>query len=178
MTDATAPNHNGGAFADTPEHRQRLLGGPQRLSALIGIGGLIAFLILAAIYYGAAPPDDPTGWTATGARQPFLSFLTGYMFWTLIGLGSVFFLCLQYVTGGRWGILLRRPLESAAKALFVVGVPGFVVVAITMCLGEHSIYWWARHPHLGHDKTEHKEPGEPAQKEGTPPSAGVRADVV
>jgi hypothetical protein len=180
MTDATTPNHNGAAFADTPEYRQQLLGGPQKLAALVGIGGLIAFLILAAIYYSMGPTETH-GWDATGARQPFLSFLTGYMFWTLIGLGSVFFLLIQYVTGGRWGILLRRPLEANCKTLFVVSLPLFVVLAITMFMGKESIYWWARHKaeHMGHHDTgEEPGVGKQTQTEPAKASPGVRKDVV
>jgi len=182
MTDATAPNHNGAAVADTPEHRQALLGGVLRSSLLVGVVGWIVFLILLAIYFTVGPSEghrnEPT--EATGARQPFLSFLTGFMFWTLIGLGSIFFLLIQYVTGGRWGILLRRPLESATKALFLVGVPGFIIgVAPTMLMGENSIYWWARHhAHMGHEAGEHKEPGQSTETERVAPSAGTRADVV
>jgi hypothetical protein len=182
MTDATAPNHNGAAFADTPEYRQQLLGGRIRGALLVGLVGWIAFLGLLAIYYTVGPSEghrgEPT--EATGARQPFLSFLTGYMFWTVIGLGSIFFLLLQYITGGRWGILLRRPLEAATKALFLIGVPGFIGIALTMSMGENSIYWWARHhAHMGHhEAAEHKEPGQTTATEPVPPTAGVRADVV
>jgi hypothetical protein len=52
------------------------------------------------------------------------------------------------------------------------------VIAVTMCLGENSIYWWARHhAHMGHE-TGHKEPGQQTQTEHVAPSAGARADVV
>jgi hypothetical protein len=171
MTEAAAnhTNGNGAAVADTPEHRDRLLAGPLKMSLLIGIGGLIAYLILGGIVYSMAPsgPDD-----TRRIQQWFLSFLTGYIFWIMVGMGSVFFLCLQYVTGGRWGILLRRPLEANAKTLFVIGIPGFLVVAWSMFSGENSMYWWARHlAHMGHEAAEHKEPAH----EATP---GVRADVV
>ena len=74
----------------------------------------------------------------------FLSFLTGFTFWMIVGLGSVFFLCVQYVTGGRWGILLRRPLEANARNICTVGFLLFVPVAISMAMGKNSIYWWAR----------------------------------
>ena len=61
MTDATAPNHNGGAFADTPEYRQRVLGGLQRRAALVGIAGLIVFLVVFAAYFSLAPADTSAG---------------------------------------------------------------------------------------------------------------------
>jgi hypothetical protein len=137
MSDAAANNTT--AVSDTPEYRNQYLGGPQKLALLAGVGGTIAFLILAAIYFGAEEDKSAR------IQQPFLSFLTGFMFWALIGLGSIFFLCVQYVTGGRWGILLRRPLEASSRTLFLVSAPLFLVVAVSMFMGENSIYWWARH---------------------------------
>jgi hypothetical protein len=151
-----AANHTTTANGDTPEHRQQMLGGAQRAALLVGFVGLVAFLILAAIYYSVAPAAKHDG-DAGGIEQAFLSFLTGFMFWTLIGLGSVFFLLVQYVTGGRWGILLRRPLEANCRTLFLVSLPLFLVVAGTMLMGERSIYWWARHVahvHHGEEKRE------------------------
>jgi len=161
MSDAAA-NHTP-VVSDTPEHRKALLDGPQKLALLVGVVGIIAFLILSGIYYGAAAPSDDASaevkeaMEAARVQQPFLSFLSGWIFWTLVGLGSLFFLLVQYVTGGRWGILLRRPLESNCRTLFLVSLPLFLVVAATMKMGEKSIYWWARHHHHMHHHVE----GEP-----------------
>lgn len=147
----TDPANHTPAVPDTPEHRNALLAGPQKLAALIGIAGVIAFLVLFLIYSGAASENIE----ASPVRQAFLSFETGFIFWTIIGLGSIFFLCLQYVTGGRWGILLRRPLEANVRTLFMVSVPCFVILAINMFMGEKSIYWWARpHEHAAEQSSE------------------------
>jgi len=51
MSDAAA-NHTP-VVSDTPEHRKAMLDGPQKLALLVGVIGLIAFLILSGIYYGA-----------------------------------------------------------------------------------------------------------------------------
>ena len=145
MSDAAATHTNGADAADTPEHRGRLLGGPLKLALLVGVGGLIVYLILAGIMFTTAPND------AAPVQQAFLSFETGFLFWALVGFGSVFFLLVQYVTGGRWGILLRRPLEANVKTLFMVGLPLFLLFSVNMFLGEKSIYWWARHAaHMEH----------------------------
>lgn len=148
MSDAAA-NHTT-AVSDTPEYRNQYLSGPQKLALLAGVGGFIAFLLLAGIYFAVAPTkgdseEETKALEAARIQQPFLSFLTGFMFWALMGLGSIFFLLVQYVTGGRWGILLRRPLEANCRTLFLVGAPLFLVVAVSMFMGENSIYWWARH---------------------------------
>ena len=155
-----APANHTPVVSDTLEHRKALLDGPQKLALLVGVAGLIAFLVLAGIYYGAE--DNETA----KVQQPFLSFLSGWIFWTLVGLGSLFFLLVQYVTGGRWGILLRRPLESNCRTLFLVSLPLFLVVAATMFMGEKSIYWWARHHHHMHYHVEGEaKPESDAQKE-------------
>jgi len=131
------------ATADTPEYREQLLAGPQRLARLVGLGGLVAFLILAGLYYTLSPSDTHEQ-EAARFKGICLPYLTGFVFWTMVALGSVFFLCVQYVTGGRWGILLRRPLEANAKTLWLSAVL-FIPVAIFMCLGDRSIYWWSEH---------------------------------
>src|SRR5262249_24291591 len=116
MSDAAA-NHEPGV-SDTPEYREQLLGGPQRLALLVGGGGWVAFLILASLYYTLSPADKPEQ-EADRFKGICLPYLTGFVFWTMVALGSVFFLCVQYVTGGRWGMLLRRPLEANAKTLWL-----------------------------------------------------------
>lgn len=152
MSDAvTHTNGNGAAHADTPEYRAGLLGGPLKLSLLAAVGGLIAWLVLAGIVFSTTPAERPDG--APGdqrVQQVLLSYLTGFTFWIIVGLGSVFFLCLQYVTGGRWGILLRRPLEANARNVYTVGFLLFVPVAVSMAMGANSIFWWAR-PEAAHE---------------------------
>jgi len=153
MSDAvTHTNGNGGAFADTPEYRDRLLGGPLKTALLIGVGGLIVYLILAGLVFSMGPNGTPEEqasrwWAIT------LPYLTGFVFWMIIGFGSVFFLCVQYVTGGRWGILLRRSLEANAKNIYTLGFFLFIPVAVSMAAGANSMYWWAR-PEAEHERHE------------------------
>lgn len=154
--------------ADTPEHRQALLGGPQKLALLIGVGGLIAFLALAGIVFSGTDSEAvKKGESPSGIQQVFLSYLTGFTFWTLVGIGSLFFLLVQYVTGGRWGILLRRPLEANAK-LLGLSVLLFIPIAATMSMGKDSIYWWARHHSHGDHHEEKKEEPKAVAAEGKP----------
>jgi hypothetical protein len=44
------------------------------------------------------------------------------MFVLGLSLGSLGLLMLQHLTGGNWGIIIRRPLESATRALAIVAV--------------------------------------------------------
>src|SRR5688572_8306914 len=180
MSDAavTHTNGNGAAHADTPEYRDRLLGGPLKLSLLIGIGGIIAYLVLAGLVYTMSPSGNDEEKHAR-VQAVLLPYLTGFTFWMIIGFGSVFFLLVQYVTGGRWGILLRRPLEANAKNIYTLGFFLFLPVAAMMFMGEYSVYWWARHhEHMGHhDEGEKPGVGKQTQTE-SPKAPGMRPDVV
>jgi len=65
------------------------------------------------------------------AKSPALllhSYLMAFLFVLGLSLGSLGLLMLQHLTGGKWGIIIRRPLESATRSiplLFVLFVPIF-----------------------------------------------------
>jgi hypothetical protein len=52
----------------------------------------------------------------------FPSYLLAFIFVLGLSLGSLGLLMLQHLTGGNWGIMIRRPLESATRVLPVVAV--------------------------------------------------------
>jgi len=52
----------------------------------------------------------------------FPSYLLAFMFVLGLSLGSLGLLMLQHLTGGNWGIVIRRPLESATRVLALVAV--------------------------------------------------------
>jgi hypothetical protein len=52
----------------------------------------------------------------------FPSYLLAFMFVLGLSLGSLGLLMLQHLTGGNWGIMIRRPLESATRVLALVAV--------------------------------------------------------
>jgi len=52
----------------------------------------------------------------------FPAYLLAFMFVLGLSLGSLGLLMLQHLTGGNWGIMIRRPLESATRNLPVVAV--------------------------------------------------------
>ena len=47
------------------------------------------------------------------SRQFFISYLFGYLFWLGLALGCLGVAMLHHLTGGRWGFVIRRFLESA-----------------------------------------------------------------
>ena len=58
----------------------------------------------------------------------FPSYLLAFIFVLGLSLGSLGLLMLQHLTGGHWGIVIRRPLESATRSLplvFVLFLPIF-----------------------------------------------------
>jgi hypothetical protein len=74
------------------------------------LGAALIGLVLCAI-----------GWAKT-PDQFFHSYLVAFLFVLGLSLGSLGLLMLQHLTGGHWGIVIRRPLESATRALPLVGV--------------------------------------------------------
>jgi hypothetical protein len=74
----------------------------------------------------------------TDRAQFFRSYLLGYLFWVLIGVGSLGLAMLSQLTGGLWGLVPRRLHEAAARTLPWMGL-AFVPVVI----GASSIYTWA-----------------------------------
>ena len=89
----------------------------QQRSSVAGIVGLVACGILFFVYRDQF------------ADRFFHSYLIAFMFVLGLSLGSLGLLMLQHLTGGHWGIMTRRPLESATRVLPVVAV-FFLPIAI------------------------------------------------
>jgi hypothetical protein len=49
-------------------------------------------------------------------------YLIGFMFCTGASLGCMGLLMIQYLTGGFWGLSIRRVLEAAAKNIYIMGL--------------------------------------------------------
>jgi hypothetical protein len=73
------------------------------------------------------------------------SYLLAFMFVLGLSLGSLGLLMLQHLTGGNWGIIIRRPLESATRVLAVVAV-----LFVPIFFGMKYLYAaWLTAPRLG-----------------------------
>lgn len=77
-----------------------------------------------------------------GSAQFYHSYLIGYLLTLGAALGSLALLMLQHMTGGKWGIVLRRPLEAATRTL-----PLLAVFFLPIFLGVGHIYGWAEPGH-------------------------------
>jgi len=88
-------------------------------------------------------------------RQFFQAYLIGWTFWTGITVGSLALLMLQHLTGGGWGLVIRRSLEAATRTL-----PLMAVLFIPVLIGAHSIYHeWADHEEAAkHEVVQFKTP--------------------
>ena len=70
----------------------------------------------------------------------FQSYLYGFLFWVGLSLGCFFILMLQYVAGGPWGALVRRPTEAGIMVL-----PVMALLFIPLLFGLGHLYEWT-HP--------------------------------
>ena len=81
--------------------------------------------------------------------QFFHSYLFAFSFWSGISIGALALLMLQHLTGGGWGLVIRRVLEAATRTL-----PLVLILFVPIVLGAHRIYEWthadvvAAHPVL------------------------------
>jgi hypothetical protein len=66
------------------------------------------------------------------------AWLLGLMLTFGFAVGGLALLMVQYITGGKWGLLLRRPLEAMSRTLPLVFVY-WVVIAISV----KKLYLWA-----------------------------------
>jgi hypothetical protein len=70
--------------------------------------------------------------------QFYRSYLWAYVFIVGISLGSMTWLMLQYVTGGAWGVVIRRPAEAAARTL-----PLVALMFLPVLIGIPNLYKWS-----------------------------------
>jgi hypothetical protein len=75
--------------------------------------------------------------------QFFRSYLIGFVFWTGVALGSLALLALQHLTGGGWGLVIRRILEAATRT-----IPLLLILFVPLALGLSQIYPWMHHEEM------------------------------
>jgi hypothetical protein len=68
----------------------------------------------------------------------FRAYLMAYLLWLGVTLGSLALLMLQYLTGGTWGLIIRRQLQAASK-----NIPLMLGLFIPLLFGLHRLYPWA-----------------------------------
>jgi hypothetical protein len=91
------------------------------------------------------------GYTVAPDRFAF-SWLFGFMVALSLGLGAMFFVLLQFLTGAGWSITVRRTAEFFLTGIFVLPVL-FVPIALSL----HTLYPWLAHAEHAPATGEHAE---------------------
>ncbi len=109
---------------------ERLRGDPA-LAARTGRFGRTALAVgaaaLAACVLGALSQPDAF----------FRGYLLAFVFWNGLSVGAMAVLMLQYLTGGAWGIAIRRELEAAMRTL-----PLMAIAFLPLLAGLPRLYEW------------------------------------
>jgi hypothetical protein len=98
-------------------------------SIALGLGGI------ALIAWAIGTYLDP--------EQGLRSWLLGFIFWGGLSIGSLGVLMLQYLTGGAWGVAIRRTVEAGSRTLILVSLL-FIPIAVGVYKG--VIYTWTHLP--------------------------------
>jgi hypothetical protein len=72
-------------------------------------------------------------------QQFFRAYLLGFMCWLGVALGSMAILMIRHLTGGGWGMVIRRILGAAMRT-----VPVLALLFIPVILGIRKLYIWAQ----------------------------------
>ncbi len=91
----------------------------------LGIGGVALIAVAVGAYFNT--------------EQALRSWLLGFIFWGGLCFGSLGVLMLQYLTGGAWGVVIRRIVEAGSRTL-----PLVVLLFVPLAIGvyTHNIYEW------------------------------------
>ena len=95
----------------------------------LGVGGIALVIWAIGAYFNT--------------EQALRSWLLGFIFWGGIGIGCLGVLMLQYLTGGAWGVVIRRMLEAGSRTL-----PLIILMFIPLAIGvwTRNFYEWTHLP--------------------------------
>jgi hypothetical protein len=98
---------------------------PESVNRVQRAGWFVGGVALIAAIFGAVTSPD----------KFYQSYLMAYLLVLGLTLGSLGLLMLQHLTGGNWGIIIRRPLEAAAQNIWLV-----FLMFVPVVLGMNSLY--------------------------------------
>jgi hypothetical protein len=102
-------------------------------SAIPELSGLRRAALVAAVA-GVAALLAGAIWSPA---QFFHSYLYAYVYWVGFGIGCLGIVMIYHLTGGGWGVAIRRILEAGAGTL-----PFMAVLFVPLLFGLHDIYEW------------------------------------
>jgi hypothetical protein len=82
----------------------------------------------------------------TNWQQFFRSYLLAYVYWMVLAMGCLAILQLHHMTGGRWGLPIRRILEAGTRT-----IPAMTVLFVPVLFGMSRLYPWMQPGSLGDD---------------------------
>jgi hypothetical protein len=65
------------------------------------------------------------------------SYLLAFVYWLALAGGSLALLMIHHLVSGRWGFVIQRPVEAAARTM-----PLFALLFIPIVLNMHQLYEW------------------------------------
>jgi hypothetical protein len=90
----------------------------------------VVFSVIAAVIFFAF---------TNGRAEFFRAYLIGFMAWLGVALGSMAIIMIRHLTGGGWGVVIRRIQGAAMRTL-----PGLALLFVPIALGMRSLYIWAQ----------------------------------
>ena len=80
-------------------------------------------------------------------RQFLQSYLMAYMLWLGVTLGCLALGMIHQLSGGAWGVVIRRPIGAAARVL-----PVMALLFLPIALGMTRLYVWTNADLVAHDE--------------------------
>jgi len=127
---------HGAAVHDVPRKLPESLNAPPEVLAAWRTRALIVAVVFSLLTLAFA-------FTHEGKNHILRAYLMGYMTCFNLAGGGLVLLMLQYVSGGKWGLLLRRPLEAMTRTLPLVAI--MFIPILVPALGKH-LYQWVLYP--------------------------------
>jgi hypothetical protein len=69
----------------------------------------------------------------------YRGYLLGFMCWLGVALGSMAILMIRHLTGGGWGMVIRRILGAGMRTLPLLAI---LFIPLVICVLQHRIYPW------------------------------------
>ena len=131
--DHAGQHHGNNGGGDGPHGLPSILTAPDFLATWrlrsLGIAGALAAVSVVFFFLPGGPQHV--------LRSYLMGVITSFNF---VG-GALAFLLVQYLTGGKWGLILRRPLEAITRTWWVVAL----LMLPILLLAPHLYQWAAFH---------------------------------
>jgi hypothetical protein len=87
-------------------------------------------------------------------QQFFQSYLTAWLYWGGLAVGSLAVLMIHHLSGGSWGMVIRRIMEASTRTL-----PLVALLFVPVIFGMRNLFIWARPEVVAADELlQHKAP--------------------